>query len=62
MKHLTTIIAAVLCAVCLSGCDSDLETRREKQRKKYNSIVPLNLNIRDINTYTLAMRVGRRLE
>ena len=23
MKHLTTILAAVLCAVCLSGCDGD---------------------------------------
>lgn len=34
MKHHTTILAAVLCAVCLSGCDSDLETRREKQRIK----------------------------
>lgn len=22
MKHLTTILAAVLCAVCLSGCDN----------------------------------------
>ena len=21
MKHLTTILAAVLCAVCLSGCE-----------------------------------------
>ncbi len=23
MKHLTTILAAVLCAVCLSGCDDN---------------------------------------
>lgn len=23
MKHLTTILAAVLCAVCQSGCDGD---------------------------------------
>ena len=23
MKHLTTILAAVLCAVCLSGCENN---------------------------------------
>lgn len=31
MKHLTTILAAVLCAVCLSGC-VDNRTPEERQR------------------------------
>ncbi len=32
MKHLTTILAAVLCAVCLSGCD---DNRTPEQKQQY---------------------------
>lgn len=32
MKHLTAILAAVLCAVCLSGC---VDNRTPEQRQQY---------------------------
>ena len=36
MKHLTTILAAVLCAVCLSGCDAE-ETPAQRQQRIDNA-------------------------
>lgn len=30
MKHLTTILAAVLCAVCLSGCEEQTPEQRQQ--------------------------------
>ena len=36
MKHLTTILAAVLCAVCLSGCeDNRTPEQRQEQWQQY---------------------------
>ena len=44
MKHLTTILAAVLCAVCLSGCEGRTpEQRQQDINDKYA------VNIKTVN-------------
>ena len=34
MKHLTTILAAVLCAVCLSGCRVEVKNKNQINTKR----------------------------